>query len=233
MQVIAANIDQALLMVTIGRPRTSTGFIDRFLVTAEAYEIPVIILFNKVDDQTEDERVLMEELSKVYEGIGYQILQTSAEQRIGLADLEGILKDKVSLLSGHSGVGKSTLINSIAPGLELRTQSVSDFHSKGQHTTTFAEMFELPFGGKIIDTPGIKGFGLVDMEKSDIADQFPEFLNLTARCRFADCLHVSEPGCAIKQAVQEGRIAASRYRSYINMLDGNEEESPYRQDNYS
>lgn len=232
-QVIAANVDQALLMVTIERPFTSTGFIDRFLVTAEAYEIPVVILFNKVDDLDEDELEVLEAFELIYGHIGYRTLRTSSEKEVGLEELARILKDKTSLLSGHSGAGKSTLINTIAPGLGLRTQEVSDYHSKGQHTTTFAEMFNLPFGGRIIDTPGIKGFGLVDMEKSDIADQFPEFVKYGAACKFSDCMHLREPGCKVLSLLEEGGIASSRYTNYLNMLDGNENDSPYRKDIYS
>ncbi len=232
-QIIAANIDQAILMVTIERPFTSTGFIDRFLVTAEAYEIPTVILFNKLDDQDEEEGEVCTAMDIIYSSIGYRTLKTSSISSAGLEELKGLLTDKVSLFSGHSGVGKSTLINTIAPGLDLRTQDVSDYHSKGQHTTTFAEMFDLPFGGKIIDTPGIKGFGLVDMERRDIPDQFPEMVRLSGQCKFADCMHLQEPGCAVLAAAEKGGIAPTRYKNYVNMLNGNEEDNPYRQDIYA
>lgn len=230
MQIIAANIDQAILMITVERPQTSPGFIDRFLVTAEAYQIKVVLLFNKIDDLSGPETARMLELSDIYTAVGYDVMHTSAVDGIGVDSLKEVLKNRVSLISGHSGVGKSTLINRIAPGLELRTGAVSTYHNKGQHTTTFAEMYDLPFGGQIIDTPGIKGFGLVDMNRSDIADQFPEMVALSGNCRFADCLHRAEPGCAIKKAVESGDISESRFQSYLNMLDGNEDDSAYRLD---
>lgn len=231
--VIAANIDQALLMVTPVRPRTSTGFIDRFLVTAEAYEVPCVILFNKVDGCDDAERALLEELERTYRGAGYRAVRTSAIDGTGVAQVVDLLRGKVSLLAGHSGVGKSTLINRIEPGLMLRTGEVSERTTKGTHTTTFAEMHELGIPGGpertfIIDTPGIKGFGLVEMDPATIGDQFPEMFKRKSACRFASCLHVREPGCAVIAAVEQGEIAASRYASYVDMVSGVAEDGPYR-----
>lgn len=231
--VIAANVDQALLMVTVARPRTSFGFVDRFLVTAEAYRIPAVIVFNKVDDLDADELGLLEEYEQVYTAIGYQTVRTSALLGEGLSEVVALLGGRTTLISGHSGVGKSTLINAIDPSLDLRTAEVSGSSLKGQHTTTNAEMYELHLQPPrpntfIIDTPGIKGFGLVDMRAEDIVDQFPELFKLKGECRFQDCLHKEEPGCAVRQAVEEGDIAPSRYLSYLEMLSDLEEESPYR-----
>jgi len=231
-QVIAANMDQALLVVTIAKPRTSTGFIDRFLVTAEAYSIPTIIVFNKLDLYGEKEMELLNEIQGIYEQVGYQCVTISAEKGTGLEELKSLLIDKTTLISGHSGVGKSTMINAIQPGMELSTKEVSSFHEKGQHTTTFAEMFDLDIGGRIIDTPGIKGFGLVDMEPEVVADQFPEIFELKSQCKFNNCLHVNEPGCKIRDAVEQGKIAESRFKNYLGLIRG-EDESPYRQDVYA
>ena len=254
--VIAANLDQALLLVTLARPRTSFGFIDRFLVTAEAYRVPSIIVFNKVDSYTEEELDLLAEYEDAYRIAGYRSVITSAVKGIGLDEVKALIHGKVTLVAGHSGVGKSTLINAIAPDLELPTFEVSEASEKGQHTTTYAEMFELGStpdhglrasglnpGNKpeargprhdastfIIDTPGIKGFGLVDMAPEEIVDQFPEMFKLKNHCKFNDCKHMNEPGCAVKAAVENGDIAESRYFSYIDMVNGVEEESPYRLD---
>ncbi len=250
--VLAANLDQALLLVTLARPRTSYGFIDRFLVTAEAYRVPSIVVFNKVDSYTEEELDLLAEYEDTYRSAGYRTVITSAVKGIGIEEVKALLAGKVTLVAGHSGVGKSTLINAIAPGLELPTFEVSEASEKGQHTTTYAEMFELsPAAGSwplatgqepaarsqqpaaptfIIDTPGIKGFGLVDMRPEEIVDQFPEMFSLKNDCRFNDCKHMNEPGCAVKAAVEDGRIAESRYVSYCDMVNGVDDENPYRID---
>ena len=217
-------------MVTINNPPTTTSFIDRFLVTAEAYGIEAILIFNKID--TFDEAALDEQLylQYIYENIGYQCLRVSAQERKGLDKLTALMKDKVSMFSGHSGVGKSTLVNAIEPGLNLKTKQISDSHSQGQHTTTFAEMFDLSFGAKIIDTPGIRGFGVVDMEKEEISDYFPEFFKLKDKCKFNNCLHKEEPKCAVKEALEKEEIAWSRYNSYLKILEGDDEH--YRTDIY-
>lgn len=235
--VIAANLDQALLLVTVARPRTSFGFIDRFLVTAETYQVPTVIVFNKVDDlRGEEELDRLAEYQEVYEEAGYRTIITSALKGTGVEEVRALLTGKVTLVAGHSGVGKSTLVNAIDPKLELWTAEISEASEKGMHTTTYAEMFELDLGPSatsptfIIDTPGIKGFGLVDLEKEHIGDQFPEMFKLKGECRFNNCMHVKEPGCAVRQAVDEGRLSASRYTSYLDMLSGAEEESPYRLD---
>ena len=232
MSIIAANLDQAVLMVTLARPRTSTGFMDRFLVTAEAYEVPSIILFNKVDAYDADELAQLTELERIYRTIGYRTVRTSAATGVGVEEVKEILRGKVSLLSGHSGVGKSTLINRIEPDLDLRTGEVSENTTKGQHTTTFAEMFALTVAPDtfIIDTPGIKGFGLVDMDADTIADQFPEFFRLKGGCRFSSCTHLHEPGCAVVKALEKGEVAPSRYHSYADMVNGVDEEKSYRTD---
>lgn len=234
--VIAANVDQLLLMVTVVRPWTSTGFIDRFLVTAEAYQVPVTILFNKVDDiRSEDELDLLAEYQEIYEGIGYTTLITSAVDGRGVNEVKQLLAGKVSLLAGHSGVGKSTLVNAVEPALELPTWEISDASGKGRHTTTYAEMLPLEHlagpGGEptfIIDTPGVKGFGLVDLEEADIGDQFPEIFRVKGDCRFNNCMHKEEPGCAVRAAVEAGTIAPSRYHSYLDMLAGIGDEETYR-----
>lgn len=246
--VIAANLDQALLLVTVARPRTSFGFIDRFLVTAETYSVPVVIVFNKVDDLSADEQDVLAEYLSIYEEAGYRCVVTSALKGVGVDEVKALLVGKVTLVAGHSGVGKSTLVNAIDPALDLHTAEVSLASEKGQHTTTYAEMFELKLEERpttpeiqpstsnpqpptfIIDTPGIKGFGLVDMDPAHIGDQFPEMFRLKSACRFNDCLHKDEPGCAVRDAVEQGDIAESRYRSYLDMLAGIDEESPYRID---
>lgn len=235
--VIAANLDQALLLVTVARPRTSFGFIDRFLVTAESYQVPTVIVFNKVDDlRGEEELDRLAEYQEVYEEAGYRTIITSALKGAGVEEVRALLAGKVTLVAGHSGVGKSTLVNAIDPKLDLWTAEISEASEKGMHTTTYAEMFELDLGPSatsptfIIDTPGIKGFGLVDLEKEHIGDQFPEMFKLKGECRFNNCMHVKEPGCAVRQAVDEGQLSASRYTSYLDMLSGAEEESPYRLD---
>ncbi len=217
--IIAANMDQAVLIASLENPRTSTGFIDRFLVTAEAYHIPAVLVFNKFDlysDQTKDQ---LNEVLSVYQAAGYRCLVTSAKTGYHLDELKQLLKDKISLLSGHSGVGKSALINRLDSSLHLKEGEISKAHRKGKHTTTFAEMFSLNFGGEIIDTPGIKEFGLVGFEKAELGHRFPEIRKLMNHCRFSNCLHVSEPGCAVREAVEKGTFPAFRYKNYLNMLE--------------
>jgi len=228
--IIASNIDIVFLLVTINNPPTTTSFIDRFLVTAEAYGIEAILVFNKID--TFDEAALDEQLflQYTYEKIGYKCLRVSAQERKGLDKLIELMKDRVSMFSGHSGVGKSTLVNAIEPTLNLKTKQISDSHLQGQHTTTFAEMFDLSFGAKIIDTPGIRGFGVVDMEKEEISDYFPEFFKLKNQCKFNNCLHKEEPKCAVKEALENEEISWSRYNSYLKLLEGDDEN--YRTDIY-
>lgn len=223
--IIAANIDQVFLLVTLNNPVTTFAFIDRFLVSAEAYGIPVILLFNKMDAYSKEERLALEEMQAVYAAIGYETRFISALAQQGVDDLKKAMGGKVSMFSGHSGVGKSTLANAIAPDLDLKTATISSSHSQGQHTTTFAEMFDLDADIRIIDTPGIRGFGVVDMCPTELADYFLEFLPLQESCKFHNCLHVEEPKCAIKQAVADKHIAKSRYESYLKLL---EEDTPYR-----
>jgi ribosome biogenesis GTPase len=229
--IIASNIDIVFLIVTINNPITTTSFIDRFLVTAEAYHIKAVLLFNKID--TFDEAMSDEQLflQHVYTQIGYDCLLVSAKNGKGLDQLKEIMQGKVCMFSGHSGVGKSTLVNALEPTLNLKTKEISDLHQQGQHTTTFAEMFDLTFGSKIIDTPGIRGFGIVDMEKQEIKGYFPEFFKLEDQCKFNNCLHKEEPNCAIKKTLEEDRIAWSRYKSYLQILEGDEEQ--YRNDIYA
>ena len=228
--IIASNIDQAFLIVTLVSPFTSTGFIDRFLVTAEAYQVPTIIVFNKVDLYEEFDRNYHDDLVNMYSEAGYECIDVSALNQQNISLLKCRMKDNVTLLSGHSGVGKSTLINAIDPNLNLITQKVSDAHQKGMHTTTFAEMFELYFGGFIIDTPGIKGLGLVEIEDSELSDYFKEIRLLKGQCKFHNCKHVNEPQCAVKNALDAGKIHPVRYDSYLSMLedDGNQ----YRESKY-
>jgi len=228
--IIASNMDQAFLIVTLALPTTSIGFIDRFLVTAEAYQIPVVLVFNKIDLYDEFDWEYHNEIVNMYAEAGYECVEVSALNQHNVGVLKERMKDKVTLLSGHSGVGKSTLVNAIDPDLDLLTQQVSESHQKGMHTTTFAEMFELDFGGFIIDTPGIKGLGLVGMEDSELADYFPEMRALKGQCKFHNCRHVNEPKCAVKDAVDAEEIHPARYDSYLAMLedDGNQ----YRESKY-
>lgn len=230
--IIAANMDQALLVTTLVQPATSTGFMDRFLATAEAYGIPTIIVFNKSDLYDEDILDELDYRKAVYESIGYRCIITSATEGEGIAELKEALKGKTTLLSGHSGVGKSTLVNAVEPELNLRTAEVSTSHNKGQHTTTFAQMHPLTFGGDIIDTPGIKGFGLVNMEKEEMSHFFPEIFAVSEGCKFHNCLHVDEPHCAVKAALEEMKIAPTRYESYLSFLAGTEEDQTYRTSNH-
>lgn len=216
--VIAANIDLAIVIATIAEPRTSTGFIDRFLCTAEAYKIPGMVVFNKIDMLDDKQNAAMNELMQVYENIGYKSLAVSAIEKTNLDELKAVMKDKVCLVSGHSGTGKSTLINALDNKMDLRVGEISSVHLKGKHTTTFAEMFELDFGGFVIDTPGIKEFGLTGMEDEELSHYFPEMLERLPGCKFYNCTHVNEPKCAVKAAVENGEIALSRYKSYISIL---------------
>lgn len=218
--LIAANVDQAILIVTLVFPRTSLGFIDRFLVAIESFRIPGILVFNKQDLLNDDMKEFQSELMELYEGLGYHCIATTALTDEGLEPFSELLKGKVSLLSGHSGVGKSTLVNAIAPDLAIKTQEVSTFANKGVHTTTFAEMFELEPGTFIIDSPGIKELGLADMKPEEISHYFPEMRDLLNQCRFNNCQHINEPGCMVKHAVTEGEIAMSRYESYLSMVGG-------------
>jgi ribosome biogenesis GTPase len=228
--IIASNIDQVFLLVTIDNPPTFTSFIDRFLVTAEAYSIKTILLFNKIDTYTEDMLNEVKYLAHVYRKIGYECIGISATTGKNIDKVKALMQDKVSMFAGHSGVGKSTLVNAIEADLDLKTKAISSQHSQGQHTTTFAEMYDLSFGAKIIDTPGIKGFGVVDMDKAEVGDYFPEFFKLKQDCKFNNCIHVDEPKCAIKEALEKDEIAYSRYRSYIQILKGEDEH--YRTDTW-
>lgn len=216
--IIASNLDQSLLFATLKDPKTSQGFIDRFLVASEAYHVPAIIVFNKSDLYKKKELEKFDGLKFIYERNGYKVLSMSLAQHTGIDEVKGILKNKTTLLSGHSGVGKSSFINIVFPELLLKTQNVSDWSGKGLHTTTFAEMFDLPENGKIIDTPGLREFALMDIEKNELSHYFPEMKALINKCRFNNCMHIDEPGCAVKRAVEEGEISADRYVSYINIL---------------
>ncbi|MBF0577780.1 ribosome small subunit-dependent GTPase A [Dysgonomonas sp. GY617] len=217
--IIASNLDLCFLIVTVSKPVTTTVFIDRFLASAEAYRIPVNLLFNKIDICDEEEIEYMEALINLYEYIGYPCFKISARNSTGLDILNDKLKDQITLFSGHSGVGKSTLINAIVPNATLRTGDISNYHGKGMHTTTFSEMLELPQGGFIIDTPGIKGFGTVDMSPEEISHYFPEIFKFSHNCRFNNCMHTNEPGCAVREAVENHYISETRYKSYINILE--------------
>lgn len=217
--IIASNIDQVFLLITLYNPPTFPAFIDRFLVTAEAYQIPAILVFNKLDTCTPDQKEEIDTMADIYENIGYTTLKISATERDNISTIQTIMQNKVSMFSGHSGVGKSTLINAIAPDLNLKTAAISDQYQQGTHTTTFAEMFALPKGMKLIDTPGIKGFGVVDMQADEVGNYFPEFVPLKPLCKFNNCLHQKEPHCAVIAAYQEGIIAETRYLNYLQMLE--------------
>ena len=221
--IIASNIDQVFLLITINNPPTLTSFIDRFLVTTQAYGIKTILLFNKVDAYDDETLLEVKYLASVYKKIGYECIGVSAATGKNVDKVKALMKDKVSMFAGHSGVGKSTLVNVIEPDLDLKTKEISTQHMQGQHTTTFAEMFDLNFGAKIIDTPGIKGFGVVDMDKEEVGDYFPEFFALKQDCKFNNCLHVEEPKCAVKEALEKNEVAFSRYRSYLQILEGDDE----------
>ena len=225
--IIAANVDQAFLIVTVKYPETSTTFIDRFLASAEAYSVPVTLVFNKVDLLQDDERRYLDMMVTLYETVGYDCLKVSSETKEGMDRLLPLLKDKITLFSGNSGVGKSTMLNFIVPGAELRTAEISDAHNTGMHTTTFSEMLPLTDGGWVIDTPGIKGFGTFNMEPEEICGYFKEIFKFSKGCRFNNCTHTHEPGCAVRKAVEEHYIAESRYVSYLSMLE-DKEEGKYR-----
>ena len=220
--ILASNIDQAILVVTMQSPQTSTAFIDRFLVSAQAYGVDVVILFNKTDLYDKTTLVLLEERRSIYEKIGYCCLSKSTLND-DLSDIKELMKGKVNVISGHSGVGKSTLLNSIQPNLNITTQEISEQHQQGQHTTTFSEMHDLDFGASIIDTPGVRGFGLIEMDKYELGDYFVEFFKLKSNCKFNNCLHINEPKCAVKLALEKGEIAPSRYKNYINMFEQHED----------
>ncbi len=218
-QIIGANLDLALLVVTLASPPTSTGFIDRFLVTAEAYSIPAGIVFNKLDLFSDEGLEILAEYVDIYESLGYPCYTVSALEKQNIEDLKQVLKDKITLVSGHSGVGKSTLINALIPGLDLKTGNISDWSDKGKHTTTFAEMIDLPFGGKLIDTPGIRELGIVDIEPQELSHFFPEMRMLLNQCKFHNCRHINEPGCAVLEALEKGEIEPSRYDSYLSIYN--------------
>ncbi|WP_313189838.1 ribosome small subunit-dependent GTPase A [Sphingobacterium sp.] len=218
-QIIGANLDLALLVVTLASPPTSTGFIDRFLVTAEAYGIPAALVFNKLDLFSEEGLEILAEYMAIYENLGYPCYTVSALEKENIEEMNEVLKDKITLISGHSGVGKSTLINAIIPGADLKTGNISDWSDKGKHTTTFAEMIDLPFGGKLIDTPGIRELGIVDIEPQELSHYFPEMRNFLNQCKFHNCRHINEPGCAVLDALENGEIEPSRYDSYLSIYN--------------
>ena len=217
--IVAANLDQSLLFATLRDPKTSQGFIDRFLVTSEAYHIPSVVVFNKADVYKNKELEKYAELKSMYAAIGYRTVLMSLKNNEGVEEVKELLKDKISLLSGHSGVGKSSFINAIFPDLQLKTQDVSGWSGKGLHTTTFAEMFDLPFGGSVIDTPGMREFGLVDISRQELSHYYPEMARVITDCQFNNCLHINEPGCAVKKGLEDGSINVERYISYLNILD--------------
>jgi ribosome biogenesis GTPase len=217
--IVAANLDQSLLIATLKEPRTSQGFIDRFLVACEAYHVPAILLFNKKDTWRKKEEAHFDYWKEMYESIGYKVLATSIHAQDGLDELHHLLEHKTTLLSGHSGVGKSSLLNWLFPGMNITTQVVSGWSGKGQHTTTFAEMYDLPFGGRVIDTPGVREFGIVDVGREELSHYFAEMRPYIGQCQFNNCLHYNEPGCAIKDALEAGNIFEDRYVSYLTILD--------------
>ena len=227
--IIAANLDHAMLIVTVNYPITTTVFIDRFLATAEAYSVPVKLVFNKIDRYKGEDKEYLDALINLYTTIGYPCSTLCAKTEEGLDALKAELKDKITLLSGHSGVGKSTIINKLVPGVNLRTGDISEYHNKGMHTTTFSEMIPLPEGGYLIDTPGIKGFGTIEMETAEISHYFPEIFKFSEDCRFNNCSHRHEPGCAVLQALEDHYISESRYKSYLSILE-DKEESKYREE---
>lgn len=225
-QIVAANVDRAYLIVTVSYPQTLTGFIDRFLVSAEAYKIPVTIIFNKIDIYSSKDVEQLEELLTTYEGIGYETVQVSAKENINIDTLRDKMAGNINVLSGHSGVGKSTLINILQPGLDIKTSEISDHHQQGKHTTTFAEMHKMDCGGYIIDTPGVRGFGVIDIPKDEVYHYFPEIFKFSEECKFNNCIHTHEPGCAVKSAVECGDIPYSRFLTYMSLIE--DEDSKYR-----
>ena len=229
--IIAANVDIAFLLVTLNNPPTFTPFIDRFLVTAQAYQIKAVLLFNKIDTYNQDQTLEIKYLADLYRNIGYECIGISAKTGKNIDKVKQMMHGKVSMFSGHSGVGKSTLVNALEPTLELKTSEISTQHSQGQHTTTFAEMYDLCFGAQIIDTPGIKGFGVVEVEKQELGDYFPEFFELKDQCKFNNCLHKQEPKCAVKDALENDTVSWSRYKSYLQILEGDQEH--FRKDIYN
>jgi ribosome biogenesis GTPase len=222
--IIASNIDQAFIIATANYPFTPLNFIDRFLVTAEAYNIPSVLIFNKLDIYNRKEMALINEWYGIYHSIGYKCIGTSAITGQGLDELKNTMKDKISVFVGYSGVGKSTIVNSIDPNLQLKTNTISEYHKAGKHTTTFSEMFELSMGGYIIDTPGIRSFGMIDMKNDDVSHYFPEIFKISGNCRFNNCTHTHEPGCAVRKAVEDGEISYSRYNNYFGLLNEDEDE---------
>lgn len=231
-QIIAANVDQVFIIVTLKQPQTTTGFIDRMLLACEAYHIPANLVFNKVDLLNEEDLEELEFLTLAYQNAGYGVFHTSIHSRELVDSLAGTLQNQVSLFTGHSGVGKSSLINLLHPELDLKVQEISEYHQKGQHTTTFAEMFDLPNGGQLIDTPGIKGFGVIDFRPEEIAGYFPEMRALLPECKFNNCTHMKEPGCAVLEAIENGELPLFRYKSYVSIYNDDPEEG-YRQSDYS
>ncbi len=223
--ILATNLDQAILIVCASHPKTFSEFIDRFLLTATAYHIPAILIFNKIDLYGDEELAQLKTWEEIYTAAGYECRRVSAQSGEGVQDVKMLLQNKITMLSGHSGVGKSTLVNAVDSNLNLKTSEISDMHEQGKHTTTFAEMHELSFGGYVIDTPGIKGLGLADMTKSELCKYFPEFLPFSAQCKFHNCVHINEPGCSVKEAVANGKIREERYKSYLNMYNDDEQEN--------
>jgi len=224
--IIAANIDQAFLIASINFPVTTTTFIDRFLASSVAYRIPVILVFNKIDRYDSSQMVTLNNLSAIYRKIGYQCLHTSATENIGMEDLILLMHNKISVFNGHSGVGKSTIINNLQPGLNIKTREISDYHETGKHTTTFSELYALDFGGYIIDTPGIKAYGMLEMEPWEISHYFTEIFKISSGCQYNNCSHTHEPGCKVKEAVETGEIAESRYISYLSLLETDQKYRP-------
>ncbi|WP_299063437.1 ribosome small subunit-dependent GTPase A [uncultured Polaribacter sp.] len=231
--IIAANVDQVFLLITINNPPTFTTFIDRFLVSTRAYRIDTILVFNKIDSYEIEERAEILYLKDIYEAIGYRCVEVSATKNKNVDQIKDLMLGKTSMFVGHSGVGKSTLVNAVEPTLDLKTKEISDQHSQGKHTTTFAEMFDLSFDAKIIDTPGIKGFGVVDIDKYELGDYFPEFFALKQDCKFNNCIHTKEPQCAVKDALEKEEVSWSRYKSYLQILNGEEEKEHFRTDVWS